>query len=219
MLTPELQPRAQAAYADEAGSQNRLALNGAFDFRSTLGLDNYPHTVRPYHACRDLPAQCTDVVPPPTQAVGFQLVDPIPLSSLATTSLATLALHHRRSLLAARDPARLAPLLDTLRTKGYSDILPPDSFATDLWIISNQTISERARTVNWGRLVGWGDRDGARAPDKGRFWMWSGRRGIDHVLSLNRVEGGWFVNGSIRRSRWASVERELARLEAESNAA
>lgn len=129
-----------------------------------------------------------------------------------STPLPTLALGHRRSLLAARSPATLAASLRTLQTQTANLDFPPSLTRPEWWHFASQGAGGFGRTVDWAAVVG--GREGGKGEEHGRMWMWLAAEGLDQVMCLNSVGGGWLVSGSLRGDRWRSVERELGKLKA-----
>jgi len=124
-----------------------------------------------------------------------------------TATLAQLALHHRRALLRTRTPAQVSASyawLESFRAAGQ----PCPLFVStgfDSWGFTNQADCGIADAIDWGRGKGQAQLYGcSQAPEY-----------KEHVMKLTRQETGWVWQGAMRKSRWASAERELAKLEGE----
>ncbi|KAI5475902.1 hypothetical protein MNV49_000735 [Pseudohyphozyma bogoriensis] len=133
----------------------------------------------------------------PHNAVLMADLASLPLSSLPSTPLSTLALSSRHSILRTRTLPRAT--LDVSSPTGA--ILPLREWGTD-WIGFSSQVEGGYESVGWGD--GWEIRSMIGYPLPVN---------ADHLLFVNKLEGGLLFTGDLRKSRWAAMEGELRRLE------
>ncbi|KAI5475367.1 hypothetical protein MNV49_001471, partial [Pseudohyphozyma bogoriensis] len=166
-----------AAYLDEPNSPNTLSMAYFFDGRpllsesSGISFDSYPHNLAVY-----------------AEFSG------IPLRTLASTPLSTLALHFRDALIASRT-------LTHLKQRHHDDpgaLALTRTWGVDGWGFSNQ-IKAGFDQVDWGSPV--------RSLSVNSMPLDG-----DCFPLVNRLEGGITIAMDLRKSRWASIRAEVERV-------
>ncbi|KAL8292650.1 hypothetical protein RQP46_001262 [Phenoliferia psychrophenolica] len=120
----------------------------------------------------------------------------IPVSSLQSTSIASLALLHRHHLDEARVPSTLSALL---KLGDSGDIIPRRKMGMDFWHFSNQTNARITDFRGLGPLLS--------------YWSYTVPLAIDHTVLFTELNGGYLLLGSMRRRRWGRIGGVLERLE------
>lgn len=151
-----------------------------------------------------------------SQCLKLYVLSPPPLPS---TPLSALALSLRHSILRARAPANLAALLKWSQTHKIQSSFHQNGWGSEWMCLTNQ-VGAKLTGVDWsaavkGRAQQASGETAVEARREGGFWVWQGVPWMDHVVSLNKVEGGWMVIASMAKDRWTSVERALQGLEKE----
>ncbi|KAK4705702.1 hypothetical protein P7C70_g505, partial [Phenoliferia sp. Uapishka_3] len=178
-------------YGAEITSTNQLLTTTVWDIRSLLSttpsssesIPGNPHS--------------TSLLSYPHNALSLLLLPSIPVSSLHSTSLFTLALQSRRFLSSHRT---LPSLSESLTWASSTHPVPARRSGTDSLNISNQVLAGLTGMT-------WGGEEAERG-----WWIWAGEGVMDHCISWNKVHDGWVGVGSMRRERWEAVERELERM-------
>ena len=112
---------------------------------------------------------------------------------LQQTSLAELCLIHRGAIARGRS-------IEYVRawTRGVRTSVPARRMGHDAWICSNQIVS-RSTAIDFG------------APTRAYFYFMAPLM-PDHTLLINELNGGYVVQGCLRRARWEAIDRSLREL-------
>ncbi|GAA5923401.1 hypothetical protein JCM3775_007528 [Rhodotorula graminis] len=194
----------KSAHREEVGEQLSITGSAVYTLRKMLSLANYPHNAM-------LPYPLTP--------------DPISLDRLASLSLAELAYLHRRALEAARTPAHAQGVVKKMEE---ARVVPEHSWPQPLaflgrsappvfrWISSNQMSSGVADLALPLSAFGL-DRPPLEAGQSAgllAYYMLVVSPIRDHqVFRFQANKCGIFLEGSMRRSRWRSVEKTMRELQ------
>lgn len=118
----------------------------------------------------------------PHNCVTYFSPPPIPITSLPTTRLSTIALAHREALKTARDPAAVRATFSW--TAKHGDGYLARRPGTDSWIFTNQAVANLPRIDLGERLD--------------QFWTWNVPTPPDHCVALNKLNGGYVIMGPLR---------------------
>lgn len=193
----------QNAHADEVDQSASVTGSAVYTLRKMLPLDTYPHNAM-------LPYPLTP--------------EPIPLASLSSLSVAHVALLHRRALDGARVPecakGVIAKMQDTPLIPEHSWPWTGHGWGTSpavfRWISSNQMESGVAELAL--PLSAWSanrpcDRESPVADMLGYYMLVVSAVKDHQVFRFQANASGVFLEGSMRRRRWLSVERAVRALE------
>lgn len=187
----------RAACKDEVenGSRNDIAFSGVFCYRQLLtdntsvDLSLYPHN----------------------SVFAYPMTPTTSVADFVNRPISEVASSHRRAILRARTPSYLASLMRFIKEFNFKSLIPRQSYGTDAWFLTNQIEANLPSIVDWSAIVP-GLPEGSKE-GYGVFNEWTSPRPMDHFDILNEVEGGWLWSGGMRKGRWASLEKELKRLE------
>jgi len=133
----------------------------------------------------------------PHNAQLYYVAPTIPVNEVAKMSLADFAVLHRAAVKDCHNVAYTQAYVKFLPTMGQNAI-PLRQMGVDSWWSSNQALG---------------------GPDKIDFgseplamWHRSSPLMPDHTVVINQFKGGYMFDVGMRRSRWASIEKELERL-------
>lgn len=136
----------------------------------------------------------------PHNAVLMFYLPFLDISTLPRTSLATIALLHRRALAGSRTPAFLLATEAFITHRGGFGV-PRAEIGRSSWVFSNQ------------QVAGLPDIDFGQGTTARGYFMWVLPTAIDNATRINRQRGGYFVSTKMRKARWEAVAGELGRLQ------
>lgn len=119
----------------------------------------------------------------PHNCVMYLFPPTIPVSELPSTSLATIALNHRKTINLARTPSFAKASLEWSKNP-CNPAYPARSRGTDSLIFTNQVVGNLT-SINWGSELK-------------HFWNTNVPFMPDHAVSLNMHNGGYLLMGSMR---------------------
>lgn len=160
----------KTAFLDEPNNTNATHVMGSFCGRSLLATAS-PSTSL---ANGSYPHNCTFYLFPPAY----------PVTDFSSLSLATIALDHRRTIELARKPAFIRASLDWFDKPGQQAI-PARPWGTEPLIFTNQTVANLTG-IDWG------------GGPLTSFWWSNVPLPPDHALSINKLNGGYLIMGSLR---------------------
>ncbi|KAI5475787.1 hypothetical protein MNV49_000838 [Pseudohyphozyma bogoriensis] len=153
-----------AAYSDETDSDHVLACSSMWSARSLLGteFERYPHNLQWTYDMPDLP-----------------------ISTLHTTTVASLALHNRRALVHNRHLSNIKPGMQ--RSPNPKPYIPHREWKRDSWIFTNQSVAGLTE-IEW--------------PGSGvmteRFFFHETPTAMEHHVAMNGFRGGFLIQGMLR---------------------